>query len=87
MCTKTPPLCGSALHPPRLFGMRLSPVKQLVADLFTDFEEDTEPHLTVMYLGSVPGDVVTLAVDECRRSVERLKTVGMCLNLKQHQSG
>lgn len=61
---------------------RLSPIKQVVADLFTDFEEDTEPHLTVMYLGSVSGDVVTLAVDECRRSIERLKTVGDVPELK-----
>jgi len=53
---------------------RLSVVKQTVAELFTDFESDDTPHLTVMYLGSVSGDVVALAIDECRRSVDRLKS-------------
>lgn len=61
---------------------RLSPVKRLVADLFTDFEEDTEPHLTVMYLGSVSSDVVTLAVDEARKSVDRIKSTGDVPELK-----
>lgn len=61
---------------------RLSEIKQTAKDLFTDFEEDTEPHLTVMYLGSVSGDVVTLAVDEARKSVDRIKSTGDVPELK-----
>jgi len=51
---------------------RLAPLRAAVAEVLPGFAPDLDPHLTVLYLGAVAGDVVDLAVEEAQRAVKRL---------------
>lgn len=51
---------------------RLDPLRAAVAEALPGFEPDLDPHLTVLYLGAVAGDVVDLAVEEAQRAVRRM---------------
>jgi phage-related protein (TIGR01555 family) len=50
---------------------RLAPIRAAVAEILPGFAPDPDPHLTVLYLGAVAGDVADLAVDEAQRAVRR----------------
>ena len=51
---------------------RLDPIRAAVAEILPGFVPDLDPHLTVLYLGAVAGDVVDLAVEEAQRAVRRM---------------
>jgi len=51
---------------------RLDPLRAAVAEILPGFVPDLDPHLTVLYLGAVAGDVVDLAVEEAQRAVRRM---------------
>ena len=51
---------------------RLDPLRAAVAEILPGFAPDIDPHLTVLYLGAVAGDVVDLAVEEAQRAVRRM---------------
>ena len=50
---------------------RLAPVRAAAAEILPGLEADADPHLTVMYLGAVAGDVADLAVEDVQRAVRR----------------
>jgi 2'-5' RNA ligase len=62
--------------PAAVWEERLAPIRDGVAAILADFAPDPEPHLTVLYLGSVAGDVADLAVEEAQRAVKRLTADG-----------